>query len=219
MLRTWYRTLIDVCFPPRCVFCDALRTSGTDAVCPDCTARSTWLRHPVLTDYFPQPAWGQIMALCRFSGPVTEAIHRLKYQERRDMAPELARLLAPLVRAASYDWIIPVPLADARLRERGYNQSQLLAATLARSLHIPFAIAGLARVRATASQVGLPARTRVKNLRGAFAVRGPAGVRFRQARILVIDDVLTTGATMHECARALRRAGAQRVDGLVIAVT
>lgn len=105
--------------------------------------------------------------------------------------------------------LIPVPLHAARLRERGYNQALELARPLARAFAIPLRADLLLRTRATPPQTGLDAKTRRRNLRGAFAVAAAAAL---PGHVALIDDVMTTGATLHECARVLRRSGVARVD-------
>jgi ComF family protein len=144
------------------------------------------------------------------------AVHRYKYAGDVTLAPVLGRLMAercPLT--IDHDLIVPVPLHAARLRSRGFNQSLLLAHPLARRHRVPIAPFLLARTRETLPQVGLHGRDRRRNIAGAFAIARRARVRDRS--ILLVDDVYTTGATVNECARVLREAGALRVDVLVLA--
>ncbi len=160
-------------------------------------------------------ALDSITAWFALAGPVREAIHRLKYEDRPRVAAPLAELgislgdLPPGV-------LVPVPLGPARLRSRGYNQAEVLARRVAASGGRG-CLPGLIRTRETDAQVGRGGEDRRQALTGAFAWRGPIsdGV---PVEIVVVDDVVTTGATLMECARAARAAGVKRVHGLAIAL-
>jgi ComF family protein len=145
-------------------------------------------------------------------------VHQLKYRHARVLAPLLAELLATSLskRPLQADLVIPVPLSVRRFRERGYNQSMLIARELGSLTSLPAPQDGvLARIRDTPPQVGLSAADRLKNMRGAFACVDPSRVRGRRCALL--DDVMTTGATLEACAETLRQAGAEKVFGLVVA--
>ena len=165
---------------------------------------------------------GRFRALSRaraaavYEGPLERAIHRFKYEGWRALAPALAGLMADrlAVEAPPGALVVPVPLHDRRLRARGYNQSELLAAELRRRFRLPAPAGRLIRLRDTPPQVGLDRPRRQANVEGAFAWRGPALAR---EPVLVIDDVATTGATLEACAVALRAAGAGTVHGLTLA--
>lgn len=151
----------------------------------------------------------------RFDGTIRHAIHRFKYGGERAWAPLLAALVAEhddLGRPA-FDLLVPVPLAAARERERGYNQAEDLTRALADLWKLEVA-AYLRRTRATPPQVGLDRAARLVNVAGAFAWRGE---RLRGARVLLVDDVMTTGATGEACAVALKAAGAGFVGILTLA--
>jgi ComF family protein len=154
------------------------------------------------------------------------AIHALKYQRREPLAVPLASLLAEEgarllgfaaddPTGAPFDAIVPVPLHPARLTERGFNQAELLAAPCARRWQRPLLTRALRRIRPTRPQTDLDAVARRQNVAGAFAVAQPAAIADR--RLLLVDDVLTTGATVGAAARALARAGAASVGVLVLA--
>jgi ComF family protein len=150
-------------------------------------------------------------------GVVPSIIRRHKYGLDQSLAHALAECLGdelPLS-AADYDVIIPVPLHLGRLRWRGFNQAAMLAVAVARRMERPLDLSTLVRVRETPPQTRQNRVERIKNLRRAFAVRSPARIASR--RILLIDDVMTTGATADECARTLLAAGARRVDVLTLA--
>ncbi len=155
-------------------------------------------------------------AAAAYGGAVREAIHGLKFGGRRSLARPLADLLgeqcAPML-AARPDALIPVPLARARERERGFNQAALVAERLGERLALGVRPRWLVRLRATAAQSDLTAPERRANVAGAFAASPAVAGR----HVVIVDDVVTTGATVGECARALRAAGAGRIGVLTVA--
>ncbi len=150
---------------------------------------------------------------------MSRAILLLKYESVAPLGAWFARLLACVVesepQAFSADVVVPVPLDQGRLRERGYNQAELIARPLARRLHIPFRSYLLVRTRPRPSQLRLTRRERWETVRGAYAMHQEAQVD--KVRVLLVDDVFTTGATLDACSRALKGAGAARVVGLTVA--
>jgi competence protein ComFC len=151
-----------------------------------------------------------------FQGPLREAIHKLKYESDLGLGEIFSQVLTRelLDLGWSVDLVSPVPLSPGRMKERGYNQSGLLAQPLAMSLGICYDRRALKRVRETQSQVGLTAAERQINVNSAFWA--DAG-KVQGKRVLVIDDVMTTGATLNACAQALKSAGAEKVYGLTLA--
>ena len=207
-----YDQLLDLVFPPRCPGC---RARGV-LICGRCTERCRHLRADS-DGVLLRPGNALLrcsVALYHYDAPLREAIHALKYRRRS----ALARPLGDLVVAAlpsevrSCDAVVAVPLFATRQRERGFNQAELLAEAVTAELGCGL-VHGLERTRATEQQVGMDRRAREANVRGAFAWRGasPPGA------VLLLDDVLTTGATMRECARALRSAGVREVYGVALA--
>ncbi|HEY5974722.1 MAG TPA: ComF family protein, partial [Geobacteraceae bacterium] len=154
-----------------------------------------------------------------FSGPTVDLIHRLKYSYqvrlRRPLGLLTAELLAPFAADCTADLVVPVPLHVKRLRQRGFNQAILLGELLARHWRLPLVRDNLRRVRWTEPQVGLAAHERAGNVRGAFAVAEPVGVKGK--RLILVDDVYTTGSTVRECSRVLRQAGAAEVFVVTVA--
>jgi len=162
-----------------------------------------------------RPALDGLHADYSFEGVLRTAIHQLKYRRARHLAAPLGELLLESLEAAApVDALVPVPLHPSRLTERGYNQSALLAAEVARATGLPLADGPLRRVRPTEPQMALPAARRRANVAGAFAVQGRelAGLR-----VLLVDDVCTTGSTLQACAEALKAAGCTEVWGLTLA--
>lgn len=210
MSRSLVESFLSVLFPERCVgcarfgalFCESCRAT----LKPYAASRPLW--HPELDGVFIGFTFG---------GPLREAIHQFKYQHRRRCAAPLGELLAaqmPPDLVATNATIVPVPLHSARQAERGFNQAEALAEEVARTLNLPLMHAGLVRQRATEQQAQLDARSRHANVRGAFAWQraGPP-----PERLILVDDVITTGATAAACAEVLRRAGAREVYALALA--
>ena len=193
-----------------CSVCgDPFPGAGPDHLCNRCLTR--------------RPSFGVARACATYvsgdgdAGPLARALQRYKYVPDLSLAPVLARLMRQRAPSAltPYDVIVPVPLHISRLRWRGFNQAQLLAGELGRRPPVPVDPFAIERVRATVPQVELDTTARRRNVVRAFRVAKPSRVRDR--RILLIDDVYTTGATADECSRALLRAGAAHVDVLVLA--
>lgn len=194
--------------PPRCASCDEPVGIGA-AFCAACA--STVERGP---DDDPRA-----VAAFVYGGAVSVAVTRMKYEARPDLARPLGdllwRTLAPRTPALRGALVVPVPLHPARLAERGFNQSALLARRLARHLGAELAPVALARSRDTPRQATLDRDARLANVRDAFTVRQPRRVRGRT--VLLVDDVRTTGATLAACAAALLGAGAAEVATAVVA--
>lgn len=162
------------------------------------------------------PIFDQALSPYRYEGALEQAIRLFKYRGRANLAYPLADLaLVWMDRIPTVDLVIPVPLHPSRLRKREYNQALLLADRIARRLSLPLSYDHLVRVRATRPQTELDRADRAGNVRRAFAVQQPAYLEGQ--RVLLVDDVFTTGATANECARTLRRAGVRSIAVLTLA--
>jgi ComF family protein len=160
-----------------------------------------------------------IRSVFLFEAGIRRAIHRLKYGDRHSLSVTLARLMADFWHADPIpaDLLMPVPLHPARQRERGYNQSDLLARALGDMINLPIVTAGFKRVRHTQPQMSLHAADRRENVQNAFVYEPLDGNVITGQCVVVIDDVCTTGSTLEACSLALRRAGASVVWGFTLA--
>jgi ComF family protein len=220
--RVFYRYFLDLLFPPRCVQCHSFGRS----ICGKCRAQIDWIDGPVCR-ICGQPLgrikhhscvdpdiieW--IRSAAVFSGPMRRAVHSLKYSRDRTLAFDLVEMsfehLDPALR--TFDRIVPVPLGRIRERNRGYNQSVLLAEALSLKTQIPIDTRCLVRSRETRSQVGLSHDERIQNVGQAFTASSVT-----DGKVLLVDDVCTTGATLQSCAESLRAAGARSVAGVTLA--
>ncbi len=194
----------------RCARCDhPFPSSNTTTYSPNHVCRFC-AEHP--------PSYTRAWTLYPYMPPLQHAIRFFKYQGKVSLAAPLAALMiARLPPLNSVDVIIPVPLHIQRLREREFNQSLLLADHIGRSLDMPVAYTNLVRTAPTPAQTTLSRKDRQKNLRRAFAVRHPDAIVNK--RILLIDDVFTTGTTVNECAKTLRRAGSADVFAITLSRT
>jgi len=212
-------------FYPYCELCEGRLAPGERIVCSEC-----WDRLPVAGARRGEGADPGIevaeqlfrgrFSLWEYSPEVEQVIHLLKYRNRPVLADEIGRRMAAAgasyLRSCEVNVLVPVPLHRARRHERGYNQSELLARCLGRTLAIDVADRALIRRRYTRSQATLSREERLANVRGAFAIR--EGERIRDQNVGLVDDVVTTGSTAAECARVLLDAGARAVV-LVTAAT
>jgi competence protein ComFC len=209
LLQNWLALGIDLLFPLRCAGCGKLDTFW----CEVCQAELDAMPFP--HEVRQLPIFSGIAATAVHQGKIREAVQALKYENARPVANALGKRLALHLAAQNWtiDSIVPVPLHMLRLKERGYNQSQLLAEVVSQYTGVPCVPTALRRERHTQSQVTMSAAQRLTNVEHAF--RADASLVAGHS-ILLIDDVYTTGATLSACADALLSLGAQAVYGLTV---
>lgn len=219
--------LLDLIFPKRCVSC---RKFGS-YICSECSLKIEFIDKPVCP-YCERPAIGGrahpgclkkfgldgLIVVCRYRGPVRAAIVKIKYKWIYDIERILVDLIADDLWKYSFPQIavlVPVPLHSRRKRWRGFNQAELLARDLSKRFKHPY-VDLLVRNRYTQPQVELKSDDRKKNILGAFSVRQNQSLRGK--KIILVDDIFTTGATMKECAKVLKHAGASEVWAMAVAL-
>ncbi len=235
-LRLPLRLALDMALPPLCPSCrDPVGDGG--GLCATCWSKLSPIERPfceklgIPFTYDPgpgvysmqaiadPPAYARARAAVRYDEIARTIVHALKYGDRLDLAPVMARWMsragAELVSDA--DLIMPVPLHWRRMWARRFNQSATLCQLLSRASGVSTNFTALKRVKATPQQVGLSKSERAINVQGAFRVDAAGRAEIAGRHILLVDDVLTSGATVDACARALLRAGARQVDVLVFA--
>ena len=229
-----FRHLLDCVYPPRCQVC---KQFSEEAFCAACREQIIPIKPPICRScglpLDPQATGPELCYECRktaspitwaraagiYEGTLQQAILNFKFAGRRVLAKPLAELLAAtygdgLCPKESFDFVSPVPLHSERLKERGFNQSELLAEYFCQAVGKVITKDLLQRVRPTLPQVLLPRQERAKNVRGAFAANREI---VTGKSILLIDDISTTGATLKECAKILQKAGAEKVCVLTLA--
>jgi len=234
LLKHFGASLLEFFLPRMCLFCGVpVGETAAVAVCPECEARIEWVASPLCSccgRVFEDregpdrvcgdcqedpPPFARARAAVLYDDPVTQAITRFKFSRQLALLPVMQHWLQQplcLELVAAADLLAPVPLHPKRIKHRGFNQSLLLAQAFPGA---PVAREAVVRTKHTAPQVGLNPKEREKNVKGAFAVPDPAEVKGKN--VLLIDDLYTTGSTVKECARVLRRAGASRVEVLTVA--
>ena len=240
MIRNFTAAILDLIYPRYCLVCNSsLNHTDRRALCSECTNKVTFINQDtscprcgldlgpyVQPDTLCQechahpPRFTKAIAVAGYDGVIREAIHKFKYAKERVLLDELSGLLIARWQGVRHlvpqmDAIMPAPLYLGKLKERGFNQSQLLAERLSQSTDIPLEIDNLIKIRPTPDQAGLDSVNRKKNLIDAFEVTNSKAIDGKN--ILLIDDVLTTGATASEIARTLKKAGAKGVYVLVLA--
>lgn len=227
-LRGLGSALSDFVYPPHCSLCKVPLKAHERVVCAGCWSKVQVIAGPRCATCgcpLDEPAptctncesetlnFDRARILSPFDETIQSLIHQLKYRGKRSIGHRLGAMLGELIMSDGdsdgVDVIVPVPLHPSREKERGYNQSALVARAIGDRLGVEVNTALLVRTRRTRTQTKLSAEKRVKNVAGAFAVKYPEPVRGKA--ILLVDDVLTTGATVNACAQALSEAGAKRV--------
>lgn len=204
--------------PPVCMTCwETMPFAPAENRCTNCSRPLSGGRGVCVQCASP-PAFGRVWAIGLHHGALREAVHHLKFSGRKTLAAPLGRRLARMM-PREHDLIVPLPLHPSRLRERGYNQATLIACGLAGILGLPVVEGELVRLRRTGHQAKLEREERLRNLRGAFGTRSQTDPPWSGRAVLLVDDVLTTGATASAAAEAITKTGARRVDLAVLAVS
>lgn len=235
-------SVLDFVFPPHCLLCNSFispderqdDTYPQNLVCRNCWDSLNVLPHPFcplcrsLLDHkfkrCPKCPQSSSLAISRSLGvfdPYYQVLtHHFKYNRKFSIGKKLARKLGEILKqeefSKDFDYLIAVPLHPSRRRERGYNQSEVLAQELSKSISVPLAEKVLVRKKKTADQTHLSVEERETNVKGAFAVRDK--FLLKDKKVILVDDVMTTGATLRECARVLKDAGAKEVAGVTLVV-
>ncbi len=233
--RAMLRLALDLALPRLCAACrEPVEGQG---LCPTCWSKLSFITRPYCERlgipfvYDPgpgilsmeaiaePPAYRRARAAVRFDEISRALVHALKYGDRLDLAPMMGRWLGQAGREllVEADALVPVPLHWRRRWARRFNQSAMLAAAVSAESGVPIAAGALKRMKATAQQVGLSRSERAANVQGAFRVPPDGKAAVVGRRLILVDDVLTSGATVEGCAKALLRAGAANVDVLVFA--
>ncbi len=238
-VKQFFHALLDVFLPPICHIChDFIPNAGTLHICPTCRDRLPLVSSPLCPvcgipfigtggDHgcgaclIHPPHFDTARAPFLYEGAIRDLIHSFKYNQQTHLRSPLALLTLEGVSGFLSDHephlIVPVPLHRSRLRQRGFNQAVLLGRVLSRRISLPMVPDVLVRTRPTEPQIELSAAERRLNVKGAFAVG--RGDHVAGKRILLLDDVMTTGSTMDECAKELKKAGAATVIAATIART
>jgi ComF family protein len=229
------RAALDIALPTLCVACR--EPVAGEGVCAVCWAKLSFIAEPccprlgIPFAYDPgpgllsmqaiadPPAYQRARAAVRYDDIARTLVHALKYHDRTDLAPSMGRWMARAGREllAEADLLVPVPLHWRRGWSRRFNQAGALAGAIAKQSAVPVARDALRRIRPTEHQVGLSRAERASNVQGAFQVAKERRAEIHGRRVILVDDVLTSGATTDACARALLRARAAQVDVLVFA--
>jgi len=229
-LSTIHR-LNHVLYPPRCLICNGSGQKGQD-LCGPCARSLPWLKHACHQCALPlpdgsgdalicgrclkkTPFFDSSLSLFSFEKEIVTLIHQLKFHDKLAVSRLLGGLLADTAvrKLDKPDCLLPVPLYKKRLKQRGFNQSIEIARSLAKTWGIPIENDLVVRVRDTQSQTGLDAKQRRKNIKGVFEITGA----MKCSHVAIIDDVVTTGSTVNELARILKRGGVKKVSVYSIA--
>lgn len=240
MLRNYWETIVDLVYPTNCIICKKhLGSRKTDLICADCLNRAENNLPPFcakcggnLKDKEQEKG---ICSSCRdknfcfkrawsvtlYKGIMEDLIHMFKYQNKPQLAKPLSRMMIDFMETYNlalkgFDWVVGVPLHSSKLREREYNQAQLLAENIAEYFAIPVSKGNLQRCKPTPPQSSLTPEKRWNNVANAFTLKEPE--QFKDKRILLVDDLLTTGATCSEIAKTLNQAQASCVFTLTLSI-
>ena len=233
----WWSAILDLVYPRSCSICGSPPEDDADHFCWDCLSGISMVQAPYCSRcgdpvdgrvdgdfvcYYcgeHNPHFDCARSAARYDGPLRKAICSFKYNQALWLRRDLVRMLHACAEhhygSTEIDAVTYVPLFPARRRQRGFNQAQLLANGMAKLMHKPLLRNCLARVRPTPSQTNLTASQRITNVKGAFRAKKARWLEGR--RLLLVDDVMTTGATVSECSRVFKAAGVSRVYVVTLA--
>lgn len=212
--RKLFNSFVSIVLPSSCTSCNRALSVYPLPICHSCSR--------VLLDLTPKPVITytkrcKVTSCTKYEKLMKTCVKSLKYGGNRNLLPLFNNIIASFSLREKIDLIIPVPIHSSKLRERGYNQSELISSLLAEKLSLPVSTHTVTRTRRTSQQTGLSKKERMENLKGSFIVVDRLGVMGKS--VLVVDDILTTGATMNECSKVLLEAGAKHVSGFTLAKT
>lgn len=240
-MNHFFNKVVDIFFPRRCVDCESHITQGKrNFICSQCWSQVSLITPPFCTlcgipfvskDTIPEgylcgqcrrkrPYFNTALSFAVYDGAIKELLHQYKYNKKIGIADDLFTLVEDFserVWHTRMNAVIHVPLHKDNLRDRGFDQSFVLAKKISSHFRLPSIADNVVRIKKTVSQVGLSKPKRIENTQGAFMVKRPAELKGKN--ILLIDDVMTTGATVNECAKVLKKAGVQSISVLTVART
>jgi len=213
-----WKAFLDFIYPPFCLLCDARLDTDQHLICEPCWKSFAGFRSGIKLERYNLATYGRVYfknvyIVYTYTEKSLELIHLFKYYNKMSLARRIGRDMTRMVTALNLesfiDVIIPIPLHGIRRRERGYNQSTLLAREISRKTSIPMYDNIVKRIINNPSQTGLSYTERVSNVKGIFSIQ--RGGELQGKRVLLIDDVVTTGLTINECSKVLIGAGADEV--------
>ncbi len=215
-----FKLILDFVYPPCCIVCDVPMPRGERIVCEACWNQLRHVKGVVEEGIVERSYVDEIRSGVYYTASFETIIHHFKYQRAIILSEKFSEILAEIILNIpawrSADWLIPIPLHLIKRRERSYNQSEEICKALSRRVPVPYRRDIVRRIVNTVSQTKMPtAAARVENMHEVFVVEKPSEIKAKT--IILVDDLITTGATANSCARALKQAGADRVYVLTVA--
>lgn len=215
-MEKFFKTLLDIVYQPTCIVCGG--DASNDNICGGCFS-DIHLLHGEVTARIKKNC-SRLFALAAYEGPLLTIVHRLKYDKGRAAVRVVSKLVKDQIDLpGDIDCVVPIPLSRGRYMKRSYNQAAIIAGMVAKKIGRPLFMRALIKTVKTEPQVGKDLSERRDNLKGAFSVPRFLAQPVRKKRVLLVDDVVTSGATIDVCAGVLLRAGAERVYALILAKT
>ena len=209
ILKKYLINLLNLVFPPRCLIC---RSPGLELVCNNCHQQIKFINHKE-----ELKSIGTIYSITSYEGPIKKGIHAFKFKKKKQLAPWLGGIFIqklPKSYFQDFDFVSYIPISDKRLKERGFNQAKLLAEIVAIHLNLSCQ-ESIKRNKETKPQFELKREARIKNMSGAFKISPKTELKGK--KIIIVDDIYTTGTTLKECGKVLKASGASQIIGLTLA--